>query len=271
MDPLLARDAAQRASWEAARSALVDQLLTVDGTGTSAQFHNRAMGPITRMTVAWALDRLAAHRAAGDLERWARDRDAGLSGRLVRTMQGSGFASAVDLGLVLHDDRGARATMSTFLRYLLSDATVGDSARTGTNLATTLSAIGDLLQVMRADQDIDPFLHAIAPAMTPRTGTVPLSLRFLDRARGYDTDRILTRVLGNLTRRPTTGDVLAPEPLSVLGDGIADTNRQTPGDHGPLNAMDFNLILRAVSEFFGDDRRGMEQFYQIVQSRRLPQ
>ncbi|MFO0608916.1 MAG: hypothetical protein U0324_37465 [Polyangiales bacterium] len=271
MDPLLARDAAQRQSWESARSAMVDQFMTVTGTGTSARFQNGAMGPITRMTLAWALDRLAAHRTAGDLERWARDPDAGLAARLVRSMRTPTAAGALDLGLAVRDDAAARATMAAFTRYLFSDTIIGDQERNGTNHAIALTAVADLLQVLRADADIDPFLRAMAPVMTPRTGTVPLGLRFLDRSRGYDPDRVLTRVLGNLARRPATGDALAPEPLVVLLDAMADTNRQTPSDRGPMAAADFQLALRAVADFFTDDRRSMEQFYQIVQRRRLPQ
>jgi hypothetical protein len=228
------------------------------------------MGPISRMTLAWALDRLAAHRTAGDFDRWARDPDAGLAGRLVRTMRTPGAAAALDLGLAVQGDPAARATMATFSRYLFSDTTIGDEQRNSANQVISLSAVGDLLQMVRADQDIDPFLRALAPSLTPRTGTVPMGLRFLDRARGYDPDRVLTRVLANLTRRPATGDVLAPEPLVVLLDAMADTNRQTPSDRGPMGAADFQLALRAIADFFTDDRRSMAQFYQIVQQRRLP-
>lgn len=269
MDPLIDRAPAQRESWNAARSAIVDQFLTVDGSGASSQFRNRAMAPITRMAASWAVDRIAAHRTAGDFDRWARDPERGLAGRMTTSMRGPAFASALDLALALYSDREARTTMGAFVAHLLSDATTGDPARHGTNLATTLTSAGDLLQVLRADQDIDPFLHTLAPAMTPRTGTVPLSLRFLDRARGYDAERVLTRVLGNLTLRPAAADSLAPEGLATLVDAIADTHRLTPGDHGPLSALDFREALLQVADFFGDDRRGMEQFYAIVQHRRL--
>jgi hypothetical protein len=270
MDPLLARDPAVQRSWETARSALVDQFLTVTGTGTAAQFQNRAMGPVARMTVAWALDRLEAHRTANDLERWARDPEAGLAARFTRSMRSPTAAAALDLGLAVQGDTMARGTLAAFTRYLFSDTVVGDQERNGSNHAIALTALADLLQVLRADADIDPFLRAMAPAMTPRTGTVPLALRFLDRARGYDSDRVLTRVLGNLTRRPPQGDILTPEPLLVLLDAMADTNRQTPSDRGPMSATDFQLALRAIADFFTDDRRSMEQFYQIVQRRRLP-
>jgi hypothetical protein len=271
MNPLLDANAMQRANWDAARSAIVDQFLTVDGSGTSAQFRNRAFAPITRATVDWLIERLAAHRTAGDFERWARDSTVGLSGRLANVVRGPAFASGVDLGLSIWNDRDARVVLGALMTWLLSESqTVGDSARTGSNFATTLSSLGDLLQVVRADQDIDPFLHVLAPAMVPSTGTTALSLRFLDRSRAYDNDRVLTRVLANMTLRPE-GDSLGREPLSVLGDAISDTHRQTPGNHDSMSAMDFSLMFRAVAEFFNDRRRGLEQFYSILQQRRLPQ
>ena len=268
MDPLLDRAAPQRASWNAARSAIVDQFLTVDGTGSGARFRNRQIAPITRLTLDWLTERLAAHRTAMDLDAWARDPSRGLAARFATTVQGPAFASGLDLGLSLWNDRDARVVMGAMLGFLLSDT---PSGRNSTAFATTISAAGDLLQTVRADQDVDPFLHVLAPAMQPQTGTVPLALRFLDRARSYDTDRVLTRVLSNLAQPPMGGDGLAPEPLTVIADAIADTHRQTPGDHGPMSALDMRAMLLNVASFFSDDRRGMEQFYSIVQQRRLPQ
>lgn len=270
MDPLLARDPAARSSWESARGAMVEQFLSVSGTGPSSQLQNRAVAALARIALAWADDRLAAHRAAGDLERWARDPDAGLAARLDRALRTPAAAAAIDLTLAVHGDPAARAAFAAFARHLFSDAVAGDPARDAPPRAIVLSALADLLQVARADADVDPFLRAFAPALTPRTGAVPRGLVFLDRARGYDPDRVLTRIFANLVRRPPAGDALTPEPALVLLDAVADTNRTTPSDRGPLSAADFASALRRVADFFTDDRRGMEQFYQIVQGRRLP-
>ena len=172
-----------------------------------------------------------------------------------------------------HDDTvvflALRVAVARLLTHLLDDTT--PDARNASPQATTLAAVSDLLQVLRDDDDIDPFLHSLAPAMTPRTGLVPQTLRFLDRARALDPDRALTSSLRNAVQRAPTSDAVTPEPLTVIADGIADTNREHPGDHGPLSPQDAFTVLREVVSFLTDQRRGLEQFYAIVQRRRLPQ
>ncbi len=275
MDPLLAADTARRTSWESARSALVDQVLTVDGTGPGARFHNPATGGMTRQLVGWLGDRVEAHRTAGDVVPWAR----GLSGRLAETVRGPGLASALDLTLALYADRDARGRTAELLAALL-DARSPDPT-TASGFDTTVTAAADLLQLMRADGEVDPILRAVAPALTPGTGTVPQSLRFLDRAREVDSTRVLTEALGNLVRRPVAvsetpgGPTFQVEPLTILADTLADTHRERPagrpGTRGPITRQDAFILLRNLAEFFSDQRRGMEQFYYIVQHRRLPQ
>jgi len=274
MDPLLEATPPKRESWQAARSALVDQLLTVDGSGTGANFRNRATPALLRLIIAWAQDRIAAHTPAmtptdpnmDERVRWSWS----LGRRLGETVRGPAFASALDVSLALYDDVPARTNTATLLTRVLDDTAGPDSSRHATPFATTVSSIADLLQIMRADGDVDPLLHALAPAFEPRTGTVARSLGFLDRARASDTDHVLVRVLGNMVQRPAGSDPIAPEPLSVLADAIADTHRGEPGQHGPLAPMDFHYVFTQVADFFSDNRRGMEQFYYIVQHRRLP-
>jgi hypothetical protein len=77
-------------------------------------------------------------------------------------------------------------------------------------------------------------------------------------------------VLGHAVERPATGDPLLPEPLTVIADAIADTNRERPGDHGPMSPQDVFVTFREVIAFLTDNSRGLEQFYAIVQRRRLP-
>jgi len=275
MDPLLAGDTARRSSWESARSALVDQVLTVDGTGTAARFRNPAMGGMTRQLVAWLGDRVEAHRTAGDVVPWSR----GLSGRFAETVQGPSLASALDLTLSLYADTDARSRTAELIAALLDARSL--DATTASGFDTTVTAAADLLQVMRADGEVDPVLRAVSPAFVPGTGTVAQSLRFLDRAREVDSTRVLTEALGNLVRRPVDvretpeGPVFRVEPLTLLADTIADTHRERPagrpGTRGPISRQDAFVLLRNLAEFFSDQRRGMEQFYYIVQHRRLPQ
>ena len=265
MDPLFAADAARHSEWTHARSALVDEFLTVEGAGSATRFHNRAIPGVSRALVGWLRDRMSAHRGAGDLQPWA----VGLPGRLETVLQDAPFAAVSDVTQAVYDDPGARVAVARLLTHLLDDTT--PDARNASPQATTLAAVSDLLQVLRDDDDIDPFLHSLAPAMTPRTGLVPQTLRFLDRARALDPDRALTSSLRNAVQRAPTSDAVTPEPLTVIADGIADTNREHPGDHGPLSPQDAFTVLREVVSFLTDQRRGLEQFYAIVQRRRLPQ
>lgn len=265
MDPRFAAEPDRHAEWLAARSSMVDQFLATEGSGSTARFHNRAIPGVTRALVGWLRDRVAAHRAAGDLDPWA----LGLSGRLETVVRDAPFAAATDLGLAMRDDPAARVALGRLLTHMMDDT--APNARSASPQATTLSALAEMLQVMRADGDVDPLLRSLAPAMQPRTGLVPQSLRFLDRARALDRDRALLSVLGHAVERPTTGDPLTPEPLTVLADGIADTNRERPGDHGPMSPQDVFYVFREVISFLTDNSRGLEQFYAIVQRRRLPQ
>jgi hypothetical protein len=265
MDPRFAAEPERHAEWLAARSSMVDQFLATEGTGSTARFHNRAIPGVTRALVAWLRERVAAHRAAGDLDPWA----LGLSARLETVLRDAPFAAATDLSLALRDDPAARVAIGRLLTHMMDDT--APNARSASPQATTLSALADTLQVLRDDADVDPLLHSLAPAMTPRTGLVPQVLRFFDRARALDRDHALIGVLGHAVERPAAGNPLTPEPLTVIADAIADTNRERPGTHGPMSPQDVFYTFREVISFLTDNSRGMEQFYAIVQRRRLPQ
>lgn len=264
MDPLHAADRAAHGNWTSARSAMVDQFIAVDGMGSASRFHNRAFAPITRAAVAWLRDRVAAHRAAGDLDAWSRS----LGPRLADTVRGAPVAAATDLLLALDDDAQARVATLSLLAYLLSENPATPGAPS--NLAVTVTAAADLLQAMRADAEVDPILRPLAPMFTPSTGLAARGLRFLDRSRDRDTDRVLLQVLANLVQRPAGNDPTAREPLIVVADAVADTHRERPGQRGPLGPMDVHLMLTNLRDFMADQSRGLEQFYAIVQHRRLP-
>ena len=214
--------------------------------------------------MAWLRDRVAAHRAAGDLDAWSRN----LGARLATTVQGAPFAAATDLLIALDDDAPARVATLGLLTRLLDETPAAQGVPT--SYAVTLTAAADLLQVMRADAEVDPVLRPMAPLFTPGTGLAAQGLRFFDRARERDPDRVLTGVLGNMVRRPAGVDATFREPLVVLADAVADTHRERPGLRGPLGPMDVHLVLTALRDFLGDTARGLEQFYAIVQRRRVP-
>jgi hypothetical protein len=132
--------------------------------------------------------------------------------------------------------------------------------------------------MLQVDQDIVPLLRGIAPAFQRKVtsvegpeipdGLVVSTLRLLDRARDYDTDHVLDRVLINLVQRPNPM-VPGDEPISVLADAIAENTRVTPNEGKPLSRDDVRRMLGELDSFFSDRSRGLEQFYYIVQHRRL--
>jgi hypothetical protein len=270
MDTQFERDPMARAAWEGARSDLIDTFVGTTGSGATTQFSNRQIPVVSRLALQWARRRIAAHQMAGDLDPWAR----GLARRAAETTSGPSFASAYDLLVVLDSDPMARQAAGDMLSWLLDDS--------GTNadnpFGLTLSAAGDLVQMLRVDQDIVPILRAAAPAFQRRMnsvegteipdGLLPASLRMLDRSRDYDTDHVLDRVLINLVTRP---NAMSPgdEPISVLGDAIAENVRVTPNEGKPLSRDDVRRMFEQVDSFFSDRSRGLEQFYYIVQHRRL--
>ncbi|MBL8680279.1 MAG: hypothetical protein JNK05_13975 [Myxococcales bacterium] len=270
MDTQFERDPMARAAWEGARSQLVDTFLGTTGTGSSTQFSNRQIPVVGRIALQWARRRLAAHQMAGDTDAWAR----GLSRRAAETTSGPTFAAAYDLLTVLDSDPMARGAVGDLLTWLLDDSGINPDNAFG----ITLAASGDVLQMLKVDQDIVPLLRGISPVFQRRVnsvegpeipdGLVPSALRMLDRAREYDTDHVLDRVLVNLVTRPNPM-VPGDEPISVLGDAIAENVREVPNAGTPLSRNDVRRMFNEMDLFFSDRSRGLEQFYFIVQHRRL--
>ncbi|MFO0560750.1 MAG: hypothetical protein U0269_22225 [Polyangiales bacterium] len=259
-----------REVWEGARSDLIDTFVGTTGAGATTQFSNRQIPVVSRLALQWARRRIAAHRMANDLDPWAR----GLARRAAETTSGPSFAAAYDLLVTLDGDPMARQAAGDLLTWVLDDS--GTSADNPFGL--TLAAAGDLVQMLQVDQDIVPLLRGISPAFQRRVtsvegpeipdGLVPSTLRLLDRARDYDTDHVLDRVLINLVQRPNPM-VPGDEPISVLGDAIAENTRVTPNEGKPLSREDVRRMFGEVDGFFSDRSRGLEQFFYIVQHRRL--
>ncbi len=261
MDSLFAADTTHaHDDWAAGRSATVDQFISVDGTGPAATWHNPTLAPVTRLLIEWLQMRVSAHHVAGDYIPWT----ANLGHRLEGSVQGPVFASALDMAMDVYNDAVMRGVTAGLLDHLLDPAP--SQPGTGSPFATTVTSVGDLVQVLRDDTDVDPVLHGLSSAMAPRTGAGARGIHFFDRARSLDADHVLTRVLAAMVQRPATGD----EPMTALADAIADTHRAQPGLDTPLSPTDFHDVFANVRDFFGDTTRGMEQFYYIVQHRRLP-
>lgn len=269
MDTQFATNMEAKTAWESARSELVDTFLGTTGSGAQTTFSNRQIPIVSRLAIQWGRERLNAHRMQGDLDAWSRS----FARRAGETTSGPTFSAAYDLLTVMDTDPMTRRAIGDLLYYMLDDS----AANSDNNMGLTLSTLGDTLQMLRVDSDIDPFLHGLAPAFQRRVtspdgpeipdGTVPAVLRLLDQMRDVDTDRVMDRLMPNMVARSSANSNDAP--ISVIADAIAENSRTTPGDRGPLSRDDVRKVFGEVDSFFSDRSRGFEQFYYIVQHRRL--
>jgi len=257
MNTAFATRPAERDSWETARSTLVDTFLAVDGARTPmARFHNRNFPVVGASRCAGRATGSPRTTRSATHDGWAR----GLGQRFGESVRGPSVGAGLSLLLDVYSDAPSRAATGGLLTYLLDDTGAGSD----NNLGTTLTAAADVIQILRADDEHQPPAGARARAGVPardagrRRGATARrcarrscrsGLRFLDRSREYDTDNVLDHLLGNVAQRPAN-PLLADEPLVVIGDAIAETQRVHPGVGGPMDAADFAQVFAQVARFF---------------------
>ncbi|MGZ3416512.1 MAG: hypothetical protein ACXVEE_01540 [Polyangiales bacterium] len=256
------------ATWRAARSKLVDIFLDVDqpgGDASKSTFKNaaiRAAGPILLDVLE---DRIAEHKAKGDFDAW-------VHGDFAKSFQESIespiLASSMDLMDKIYKDEKARSTVGDLLVYLAQQGSANDA------LASTLTAVQDLLQVVGDDQNMVPLYHAFAVASAP-DGATKRSLDLIDRIRRVETDpdfadnhgkrRVIPKVLGFAVKPMGTSQIT---PIEVFIDVVSDLHRADPKSTDAYFApIDYGSVARNVQEFLIDPTRGLEQFYAIVKNR----
>ena len=271
--------------WRLARSQLVDQFLTIDGTGASSTFDNVA----TTKFVPTLIDILRAQLYANCPKSfaapftrcaWARDQ---LTTELANVIHGPTFAATMDVLDAMRLDTNSRAQMGSLLQYLLDDASQNEA------LPSLLATTNDIIQVMKDDTNLVPLYNALAAAFEPtqtnaqgqitQKSVVDASLALLGRisGRAYDTkgneicsaeldpNQVLTLALSNLvTPLPGSNGQSNETPLQAIMDVIGDVNRADPSQTGQFAYGDYATIANEVSDFMLDPTNGLEQFYAIV-------
>jgi hypothetical protein len=273
--------------WRLARSQLVDQFLTIDGTGTGSSFDNTAI-PKFVPTLIDALraqiqaqcptTAIAPHTRCA----WARDT---FTTELANVVHGPVFAGTMDLLEAFRTDPTARAQMGQLLEYLLNAASQNDA------LPSLLATANDLIQVMKDDTNLVPLYQALAPAFAPTTtdaqgnilqkNAVDASLALLGRisVRAFDAsgnevcsaeldpNQVLALALQNLvTPVAGTSGQTGQAPLQTIMDAIGDVNRGDPSLQTTFVATDYANIADNVSQFLLSPTNGLEQFYAIVKN-----
>ena len=273
MAACLADAAVRQGQWKRARSQLVDEFLAVDGTGTSAAFHNPTVTPTLITLLTLVREQLNAN--CSDRENhedgtgcdWAKktlgDKVAGVLGRPL-------FAAVVDVSDKLRQDEASRRQLETFLQYVLEP-----SHDSGQDLQGTLASVADLLQVLLDDKNLSPLLNAGAIGASPDAapggpGAGSATLEVLKALTNdtYDRYHVLDHVLPNLVTPMDGGANVSP--VEILMDVIADVNRIDASSAGAFAPDDYEAIMNTMNGFMVDRTRGMEQLYTILQSRPKP-
>jgi hypothetical protein len=272
-----AAPADRQGAWRAATATLVDEALTVATVNGMHQAKNRRMHAVTLALIDFLESRYDAHAAAGDVDAWLHQN---LIGDLVDAVQGPLFAALSDLTARIEGDPDALGKIYGLLGSLVD--TSNDAGFT-----TSLTGLGDLLQVLLDDDELIPIAHTLASVVDPASGATATQLKLLKKARALDPNRpapddtmhaaTLMTVLRNLFQQPPNN---APTPISDLGDAIAEVNRCLAPDQGACKSValpavagsdmvggDYRHMLGEIQSFLSDEQRGFQRFIAIVKSR----
>ena len=254
--------------WQAAVSALADQLLRAQPKPRPASFQNPRLVPLLQALLAHLRDRVRKHSDAKDLPAWVA---ATLQTDLQDALLSPIFVGIVDLLAPLEQDPQARAAFLSLLSGLLADP--GPGHPDGPRFATVLTHTADFLQLLLDDQDLVPQWHALAATvLAPSAPAKPLSplvslLVILRRALPQDADASVLQILRNLT----SSSVEAPTHLQQASELLRDLNRPQaglPDRHGtPLSPEDQKQLWKDLSQTLTDPQRGAQRLLDILRSR----
>ncbi len=266
-------------TWLAARSQLVDEFLSVSGSGTSAAWDN----PIVPAILPPLLDALQSQILAQCPDRssraactyWMQQ----MPQNLADVIGGPTFASLMDLLDAIRSNDPARQQLEQLLQYLLGPSSSPDAQ------AATMAASVDVLQILNDDTDLSPFYHAAADVLGAqvtdangkilRRGLADGALEVLAHvfakahdsqgheicAQEVDPNQAIASVLGNFV---TPISSTQSPPIEALMDVTADVNRAHPELTTKLAGPDYANIANEISELCLDPASGLEQVYAVV-------
>jgi hypothetical protein len=282
-------DAGRLAQWRNARSKLVDQFLTINGTGSSSSFADVSVPNILPVLLTTLREQVVANCASSFSPpypacSWAMG---GLTNKMQTSMQGPLFAGLIGLGDTIRQNESGRTQLEALLTYLLNAASQNDA------LPAILGASDDIIQVLSDDTNMVPFYHVAAEAARPtvlnadgtvaQKGNMESTIDLLSRLTGrvyadptgkdtfedcaaeIDPNQVLNVALEHLvTPMTASGSLNGVTPLQVIIDTIADVNRASPGTTTKLAPNDYMSIATSVSEFMSSPTSGLEQFYAVI-------
>lgn len=261
-------DPERGAAWRRGRDALTRQLLDTRTLGSGYRFANRRGRALVLLAVPFVLDRVEAHRRAGDLDDWARamtpDAERALGGPLV--------AGILHLLERIDADPEARRALLDFLSYLVDPGSENDAQ------LATIYGVADLLQVLDDDASVAAILRAVSVALAPDVrervaapgggletdaSVANDALDLVRTIQRLDERRVLARLLSNLVALDDGDEA----PLETILDVVSEIERAEPGAGGAYEARDYRAVLEAARDLLRDPDRGLERLYDVVESR----
>jgi hypothetical protein len=269
IDAALERDPIADEKWGRVTDELVDLVLEVDKRDTGEAYFVREGGlTLGRFVMEELVERAKVHRDDGRLHEFVTvDLYDDLSGLIT----GRGLPILVDVYNTATQSQEDRQLLRDSALYLLN----------GEGRAELLVVIYDLLLEMI--QDEEGFVTAarfwgqtLDPAREWGEGLRPLPLvshvmLLLERNLELDEDEILLEVVQRgMTPSSALVSETAPQgdsPMGVLSDVYIGYHRVEPGSDAPLSAEDYEQLHDDLGTWLLDDRRGMEQLYDLIDAR----
>ncbi len=266
-----------KAKWRSARSRMIDVLFETDGQS----FSNPHTVPMLRTTIAWGREHVQGYRDQPTGQDAVRAWSATLPSRFGAFVQTPVVASTLALMRDIQTSPKLMGEMNAFMAHTF-DASA-DPAQD--SFRAMILVLADALQLMRDGEHLPPIMRAASRAfapdalqvvagqgpMEPTPEATPLDrvLTFMHEAALQDDSGTLAKLLARsvaLDAKHSGGQVAA---LETLIDVLAEVNRVTPAQGGPLDRNDIKAMLGQVSDFLSSRSDGMERMYQIIQNRFL--
>ncbi len=256
----LAASGAEGEAWTDSVSEVVDVLLRADDVPTVGwQFRNPRMRGVSEALINFLITRVFAHDIAGDRATWL---STDLPKKIEDTLANPLFAGMADFVLSLEATPETRVELEGFLGYLV------DEVSNEQTFTTSLTSVGDLLQLALDDEDLAPIAHVAGEAIKPERGWLDAHLMFVKQARASDSNQALVQIVRNLYSEHRAGHTA----LGDVVDGISEVLRQRPYDDldAHYSAADYKALLDGLASFLDENKRGLRKFIRIIQSRNYP-
>ncbi len=266
-------------TWRAARSQLVDEFFSVNGTGTASTWANQAipaiLPPLLDAVQSQILAQCPDRSSRAACPYWMKQ----MPQNMADVLGGPTFAAIMDLLDAIRSSDPARTQLETLLQYLLAPGSDPEAQ------ASTMAASVDVMQILDDDTNLTPFYHAAADVLgaqvtdpngnVKRRGLADAAIEVLAHvfatahdAKGnevcsqeVDPNHAIAAILGNFV---TPISSTQSPPIEALMDVTADVNRAHPNLTTKLDGADYANIANEISEFCLDPARGLEQVYTVV-------